>query len=83
MEPISTSILARARTSADAPKLLRMSATVDLAPLAARAPMVPTMKYEIVRVLFEFGLDMYGLKSGTPDGARKSAVAEWLRPPVV
>lgn len=45
--------------------------------------MVPTMKYEIVRVLFEFGLDMYGLKSGTPDGARKSAVAEWLRPPVV
>jgi len=45
---ISTSILAKANTSADAAMLLRISATVLLAPLAASTPSDPTMKYDKV-----------------------------------
>jgi hypothetical protein len=44
--------------------LLRISATVDFAPEAARTPSEPTMKYE--RVRFESALEAsYGVQSGT------------------
>ena len=45
MALISTSTFAKAKTSALAAMLLKMSLTVDLAPVAAKRPMDPTMKY--------------------------------------
>lgn len=40
----STSILAKASTSAEAERLAMKSETTDLAPAAVRAPMAPTAK---------------------------------------
>ena len=51
MAPISTSILAKANTSAEAAMLERMSDTVDFAPLAASTPREPTIKYDKVRLV--------------------------------
>lgn len=44
IDPMSTSTLARARTSAEADMLARKSVTVDLAPAAVMSPIDPTMK---------------------------------------
>ena len=81
MAPISTSILAKANTSALADIPLRRSVTVDFAPLAASTPREPTMKYD--SVLFRPGFEaLYGEKSGTPVvGCCDSGVAVWLTPP--
>jgi hypothetical protein len=88
IEPISTSIFASAKTSAEAAMLLRISATVDFAPDAARTPSEPTMKYE--RVRFESALEAsYGVQSGTweplPAAARARDEVEknrWEKMPV-
>ena len=85
MDPISTSIFAKAKTSAEADKLERMSLTALLAPEAVRTPKVPTMKYDMVLVRpSPVPLSRYAEKSGTPVDPTvlsASSVAVWLAPP--
>lgn len=77
MEPMATSSLARARTSAEAESVVTRSTTVDLAAAAERTPIEPTMKYETFRVTAGLAV-RYLEKSGVATGSRAAGGEECI-----